>query len=176
MGLEDLLQAARCGALEVAASFTGKRSDGNTARAPGFPAYASQFILNEVSEAVRLSGLLVVAAEDVRKRKSRASDADIATADSWTITQELDAPTDEGYAMQETVAAPEAADPDLAMDFGRALLALNDQERRVSRGVLNDETMTDVAVALGVTPSRVTKIKTSACAKLSPELESYRKS
>ena len=56
------------------------------------------------------------------------------------------------------------------------MLALNDQQRGVIRGVLNDEPMTEVAAALGITPSRVIRIRISTFDKLSADLESYRKS
>lgn len=171
--LEDLLQDGRVGALTAAAKFTGIRTEGNTSTAPGFPAYAKESIRFAVSESVRLSGRAVVIAEDVWKRKARATDADVAAAEGWNITAELDAPTTEGYDLRETIAAPANTNRDLAMDIELAALALSSQERRVIRGVLDEEAMVAIAADLGVTKQRVTAIKTAAFAKLRGELEEY---
>ena len=115
----------------------------------------------------------MVVAEDMWKRKSRANVADIAAADTWNTLAELDAPTDEGYAMHETVSAPEESNVDLTLDIDRAMLALSDQQRRVIRGVLNDEPTTDVAVAVGVSPSRITRIGIAASVTLAADLRIY---
>lgn len=96
MALEDLIWAGRCGALEAAVSFTGKRINGNTSSAPGFLTYAAQVVRNANSNCVKLSRLPVVVAEDASKRKRREIVADIATADTWNATAEPDAPTVEG--------------------------------------------------------------------------------
>ena len=118
--------------------------------------------------------VVVVVAEDMWKRKGRANVADIAAADTWNTLAELDAPTDEGYAMHETVSAPEESNVDLTLDIDRAMLALSDQQRRVIRGVFNDEPTTDVAVAVGVSPSRITRIGIAASVTLAADLRIYR--
>ena len=76
-------------------------------------------------------------------------------------------------AMHETIAAPVTASSDLSIDIEIATLALNEQQRRVIRGVFTDEAMGGIAAVLGVTPSRVTRIKTAAFAKMAAVLEEY---
>lgn len=78
--------------------------------------------------------------------------------------------------MFETLAASDRSNVDVTLDIEHVMLAFNDQQRGVIRGVLNDEPMTEVAAALGITPSRVIRIRISTFDKLSADLESYRKS